>query len=391
MKEEKEKKKGLLIGIVVAILAVLILAFALIKGQNEYRSIKVYEINGEALVIQNGEEIQAFENMLLSSGDKVLMSKGNMTIKLDEDKYIRVEESSELEIYASGNVNSNKTSINLVKGSITNDVENKLSDSSIYEINTPNATMGVRGTTFYISADESCVDKLVVFEGTVAVNGKADDLDNVQDTQLIEKGFQVTVLKDVNSDALKQEIQYTELPKTAILFAVDKVETDTANDIIDKAIAVGAITEEDLENRENILKQVEVTPVVKETVCPECDGSGITNCDECNNTGLTTCSICNGTGLDSETCDWCKGSGICNACNGLGKTELNNSDEMLECYLCAGDGKCASCLGTGYNPCHRCNNREGNNEHVGMEVCQKCVGHSGEPCFNCGGSGKINN
>lgn len=395
------------IKIFIAFAAVIILgifAFTFFKSKNEYRSIKVYEINGSAVVIRENQEQEAYENMALFSGDRIIMSKGNMTLKLDDDKYIRVEEATELELESSGNSNVSRTVINLVKGRITNDIENKLSDDSVYEIHAQNSSMGVRGTTFYVTADDqSNTAKVVVFEGAVAVGNKANEnIEIKNEDKLIDKGFQMDInnIDTENSDYIKNDIIYEELPKTAILFAIDRVETDTSEDIIEKATQAGAITEEDLLNREALLKSIDdVNSKANDDAneselkqCPECEGTGIFNCDTCNNTGFMTCSICGGTGLDTEECGWCNGNGICNMCNGSGVYNRAGEEGNIEevCELCIGSGVCASCDGKGYNPCHRCNNRDQeNHEHVGFENCQDCGGHSGEVCFMCGGSGKV--
>lgn len=49
--------------------------------------------------------------------------------------------------YATGNERNSKTGIDLLNGAITCEVRKKLNSNSTYEINTPNSTMAVRGTT----------------------------------------------------------------------------------------------------------------------------------------------------------------------------------------------------------------------------------------------------
>ena len=154
------KNKKILIPIIagVAVLVAVITVICIVVANKEeaYRIIKVYEIDGEAIVERDGKgEIEAYANMILESGDTVLLEAGTMTLKLDEDKYIYIEEGSELVLRAKGTAKNSKTTITLKQGAITNELQNKLNDQSSYELNTPNSTMSVRGTIYRAEVYES--------------------------------------------------------------------------------------------------------------------------------------------------------------------------------------------------------------------------------------------
>ena len=133
--------------VVIAVAAVL---FFVLRKDDSYRLLKLYEFEGTGSVTREGKgEITPYTNMVLESGDKVTLNTGRLTIQADEDKYIHLDEQTEIMLVASGSGDNSKTQIELLKGGISNDIRNKLTGQSSYEINTPNSTMSVRGTVFY--------------------------------------------------------------------------------------------------------------------------------------------------------------------------------------------------------------------------------------------------
>lgn len=78
--------------------------------------------------------------------------------------------------------------------------------------------------------------------------------------------------------------------------------------------------------------------------CPICFGEGYVDCSSCF---MGKCTQCGGAGqtlsrsygqLRSTTCAFCRGSGRCAPCGGLGK---------LRCGICIGTGNCLTCGGSG--------------------------------------------
>ena len=176
MKDNKISKKFIVIAIIAISVLIVVgggIFLKVNKNKKGYRIVKVYKTQGEVLVNQpsNGE-IGAYENMLLESGDKVVVGDGFLTLKLDDDKYLYAYENTEFELVLNGDAANSKTSINLIEGMITNDIQNKLSDESYYEVNTPNSTMSVRGTGFtantYINQENNLrYTDVAVNEGSV--------------------------------------------------------------------------------------------------------------------------------------------------------------------------------------------------------------------------------
>ncbi len=203
--ENTHSKRDLIMGIVAGAVAIvmIIVAIVLLTGKGgSHRNIKIYELDGEATVTRTAEEesargtgkmaavasldsvtnsletIDAYEGMVLESGDFIELKSGYMTLKLDDDKYVYVEAGTKFGLTATGTKNNSKTTINLEQGTITNEINNELKGDSAYEINTPNANLSVRGTNFKVAVyeiDGVLYTRNTVTEGEVATRIIYDD------------------------------------------------------------------------------------------------------------------------------------------------------------------------------------------------------------------------
>ena len=178
-------KKVLFIGGgAVAVIAIVVaLIFVFLGGSDEYRSIKVFELDGTCTVTRGNDTLDAFKNMSLSSGDVFeVPGTGFARLKLDDDKYVYLEAGTKIELFATGTENDSKTRVFIERGSMMTEVKKKLSATSSYDIVTPNTTMSIRGTKTLTEVIEDVVTGHVktsnaVLEGQVkikAVKVKAD-------------------------------------------------------------------------------------------------------------------------------------------------------------------------------------------------------------------------
>lgn len=216
----KNKKNVVIIVAIIAIVVLAVLLLVLLGKKDSYRIIKIHEFEGVATVTRpDMGEIEPYNNMLLESGDSIYLDSGNMTLKMDEDKYAYVEEKTEFSLHAEGDNTDSKTTITVTKGSITNEIQNSLSSESSYEVNTPNSTMAVRGTVFRVSTyydeDGVCYTKVSVFEGEVTSrlvypDGKVSDEEVLvpagKEAIIYEDGKTTDYLTDVT------DIDYSNLP-----------------------------------------------------------------------------------------------------------------------------------------------------------------------------------
>lgn len=231
--DKSVKKKIIIIVAVVAVVAAAAIVILLsLRKKEGYRIIKIYEVDGVATVMRDGiGDIDAYQNMVLESGDKIVLNSGSMTLKLDEDKYVYVEPNTEFSIIAKGDSKDSKTDIELNYGAITNEIQNPLSEKSSYEINTPNSNMAVRGTIFrvevYLKAGIRYT-KVDVFDGKVATRLIYEDGTLAEKSVDVVAGKEVLIYdndgKDTNYVGEPGDINYNELPADTIRILIKIAE-----------------------------------------------------------------------------------------------------------------------------------------------------------------------
>jgi len=233
----KKSKIPYFIFFMLLIVCVVFAVYLFFFKKESYRIIKIYEFEGDGVITRESfDEIEPYANMVLESGDNVKLNTGVMTLKLDDDKYVNVEENTEFSIKATGTATNSKTTINLKSGAITNDIQNKLNGESTYEINAPNVTISVRGTNYRVGIyqDEKGVfyTRVSVFKGKVATKLVYSD-GTVADKEIeIESGKEVTIYQDENTtdyDGDITDIDYSTLPGQASNDANEEV-VQTATD-----------------------------------------------------------------------------------------------------------------------------------------------------------------
>ena len=250
-KSKGMKMAALLCGAVVAIAGIVLVAGHFMKGQELYRSILIYEMEGTANIErEDAGTIKAAENLYLESGDRLTVEDGSsMRLKLDDDKYAMVEENSILAIEAVGSAKDSKTKIELVQGAITNEIQNPLSSDSTYEVNSPNSVMAVRGTIFRVEVADSesgeCDTKVSVFSGKVSMSPILED-GTAGDEILIDAGQEAECVGDsVSSPYLTEpaEIDFQSLPLQALDFLLELAEREAPVTGISKEELSGLIQE----------------------------------------------------------------------------------------------------------------------------------------------------
>ena len=225
MEKKADKKKQTILASVIVVALIAIIAVFFLKGEEGYRSIQVYQVNGTAKIArENVGDMDAYENLNLISGDKVdVKQESFLRLKLDEDKYLFAEADTAMRVYALGDEKNSKTNIELERGSITIEVENKLNEGSSFEVTTPNSVMAVRGTVFRITADidedGNPITTVTVLEGSVAVQEVNAD-GTVSEETLVPDGKEAVIYEENGEEVIVilDEIDITELPLEVLEF-----------------------------------------------------------------------------------------------------------------------------------------------------------------------------
>jgi len=157
-----------------------------------------------------GTESAAAKGATLDPGTRVRTSAdGSATISFDDGSKLRLEPSSQVLLSAyprkSARKNSvllsaRKNSVLLFFGRVWSKVTRSVSGDTSYEVNTPNAVCGVRGTEFETAVADDGSVRVRVSEGKVSV---ADDGDEA----LVEEGDEVEATDEEVGDAYDAEEQ----------------------------------------------------------------------------------------------------------------------------------------------------------------------------------------
>lgn len=161
-------------------------------ADNSMRVAVLKNIEGNVKIRRAGGEklFPAIEKAGLVQGDSVITGKGAGAILIiDSDKEVKIGENTQLvmsELMKSIKTMGDKTTLSLLSGKVLITINKKLVKDAKFEIKTPTAVMGVRGTTLetIVIGNRTFV---TVFEGSVnARNTTTDKETNVGAFQLAE-------------------------------------------------------------------------------------------------------------------------------------------------------------------------------------------------------------
>lgn len=178
MKNFLSSTKGKIIAGAVTLLVIAGVVVLIILLNMGYRNIRVADLTGTSRVTSLLSVSDAFKGQNLKSGESVeVYEKSSLTLTLDSDKHVVANELTKFSLEAFGAAGKDsRTVIHLEKGSISNQIDNKLLPSESYVVESPNASMSVRGTIFTVNVyyDNSgrCHTAVEVKEGTVELTDK---------------------------------------------------------------------------------------------------------------------------------------------------------------------------------------------------------------------------
>ncbi len=175
-----ENLKLIMIG-VISILMIIAgaIVLSLYFGGDVARKLVVTEISGDAYISRDGKRMNVGKHASIQSGDIVSTGeKGSLRISFDGDKSVWVEPGTSVYIYFTEIASEGDISVNLTKGSVICQINNKLKKNSDFVLKTPNSTVSVRGTVFraefdvaqeYMGYENVMITQVQNFDGTVAL------------------------------------------------------------------------------------------------------------------------------------------------------------------------------------------------------------------------------
>ena len=150
-----ENIKLILIGMIAVLMIIsAAIVISLYFGGDVMRRPSIVDISGSAHVIRDGKQFNADKNIKIHSGDLISTdSNGSLRISIDGDKYIFAEPNTVLYIYFTDVAFKGDISVNLSKGAVICQLNNKLKKNSTFMLKTPNGTVDVKGTVFRTAFD----------------------------------------------------------------------------------------------------------------------------------------------------------------------------------------------------------------------------------------------
>lgn len=175
-----KRNRRFLKGLTFAFLA-LFLFSSFVFADGTMRSARVTDITGDVKIRKAGGEklFPATDGMGLVQGDMIICGKdGIAKLKMDEDKEIRIANSTQILISQLEKLAADageKTSLSLLSGKVLITINKKLEKDSKFDIKTPTAVMGVRGTQFLVAIRTGATN-VAVINGTVNVTNSFSGL-----------------------------------------------------------------------------------------------------------------------------------------------------------------------------------------------------------------------
>ncbi len=271
----------------------------------EGRTAKIYDYSNTVTVIRGKSSLKVYKSMRLKEGDTIKTGENSIAyIEIDSDKVVKMDSSTIITLSNFDGTDKNGSiNISLTSGKIFNDIKKKLTKNSTYKVRTPNAVMGVRGTTFVVGIKPLSGDnhqtELSVLDGTVAFAASQQEHSNVfvemnqkaNTTQLTEDKLpKVTELNttDLGTFELEEIVNNSELKNN--ISEVLKQERTTLDEVLEQAKK----KENGFEKRKNQDGFIESDPDGKGNIgngnlTQDNNGNGNLNTDPNNNgNGSTT-------------------------------------------------------------------------------------------------------
>ncbi|MGN0667433.1 MAG: FecR domain-containing protein [Huintestinicola sp.] len=138
---------------VVSVILIIVIYTLICSGSND-RKIEITDISGSAFVLKDDGQINADRHTKLESGDVIITSSdSSLVFSVDGNKKIYVEPESTLYIYYTDASDKGSIVVNLTEGAVTCRLDSKLKRNSAFEVRTPNAVIGAKGTVFRTQFD----------------------------------------------------------------------------------------------------------------------------------------------------------------------------------------------------------------------------------------------
>lgn len=237
MKEFLGTVKGKVATGIATLVVIVVVVLVALWTNRGYRIIAVEDFNGTTKITNGSKVTDVYVGLHFKSGDDARVGENaDLTLHMDADKYVYAEPMTHFWVKATGKQASSKTMVYMDEGSNLFRIDKKLGESEEFSVETPNATMSVRGTVFRVSClkdDKGDSYTLVeVFEGEVYVESVMEDKSSITDDRSVKAGQRAIIrsnpslsefVVDDKGEAIA-EIDYKAIPQDTARFLGKTIE-----------------------------------------------------------------------------------------------------------------------------------------------------------------------
>lgn len=239
-------------------------------GANKPQPMIVVFATGDVKVMQAGKENSAKIGLIVNESDEVKTGNGTIDLQTKGGSAVRIREFTTVKV---AKLTGSNTNLSMSSGSLLATVK-KENSSENFEVVTPTAIAGVRGTTFSVEVEDGREPRVKVLEGKVAMAPRVAALDNYSKEE-IEKDKTLKSLSDIslnNEVVIEANQEGTIDPKVeaTVFQASQKVQkAQEEKKSVESAVSAEAVahissTIKDAKKENAVqIKEVEITPQEK--------------------------------------------------------------------------------------------------------------------------------
>lgn len=166
------------------------------------RFMKIDSFNGQVSV-DRGEKLEASEELQLLSEDIIEVGDGSsLEILIDGDKHISAEGNTGFAIFSEGDKESDNITVELMYGIALFSIDEKPEAYSNIDVNTPNASLSMRGTSFlaaYEPADGTTSVEALEGKVRISYDGNITFLEDGESASIITTGSKTELVMNSGS------------------------------------------------------------------------------------------------------------------------------------------------------------------------------------------------
>jgi hypothetical protein len=259
--------------------------FTAFGGQAEAKTVRaaiIEDLSGIVKIRKAGgaKSFNAFKNMSLNHGDQLITEKDSSVVLIisDQGDEITIGENAHLNIddLSDKGTNKKKTKFKIWAGSMWMKVQSLLNTDDQFEVETPTAVMGVRGTHFFVSVDQRKETTVMVGSGAVSVESIVPGKDGTQS----EKTVLLLPTQQLNLDS---RVEVDDFETKVSIVKVDQIVKSASPAVIEAIVrSKEGMDQENIAFLKKVEKQIETGNITYKRVEKYVSSLEIKNLNELN-------------------------------------------------------------------------------------------------------------